>query len=119
MGVYQHHDAVAGTAKQHVADDYALRLSRALNQSAESYSDILDEKVKAISGFKLLDGKQYKMCDRVNGTFIDCPIVDFDLSVGKDSYIVIHNPSSVNMKMAQISVPSGHVIAMTYNYGPS
>jgi len=25
----------------------------------------------------------------------------------------------VNMKMAQISVPSGHVIAMTYNYGPS
>jgi hypothetical protein len=27
MGVYQHHDAVAGTAKQHVADDYNMRLS--------------------------------------------------------------------------------------------
>jgi hypothetical protein len=30
MGVYQHHDAIAGTAKQAVANDYALRLSRGL-----------------------------------------------------------------------------------------
>lgn len=27
MGVVQHHDAVSGTEKQHVASDYALRLS--------------------------------------------------------------------------------------------
>ncbi len=27
MGVAQHHDAVTGTEKQHVADDYAMRLS--------------------------------------------------------------------------------------------
>ncbi len=26
MGVVQHHDAVSGTEKQHVADDYAQRL---------------------------------------------------------------------------------------------
>ncbi|KAF7233994.1 hypothetical protein EG68_06920 [Paragonimus skrjabini miyazakii] len=29
MGVMQHHDAVTGTEKQHVADDYALTLSQA------------------------------------------------------------------------------------------
>ena len=28
MGIAQHHDAVSGTEKQHVADDYALRLSQ-------------------------------------------------------------------------------------------
>ena len=27
MGVAQHHDAVSGTSKQHVADDYAKRLA--------------------------------------------------------------------------------------------
>lgn len=26
MGIYQHHDAVTGTAKQYVADDYNYRL---------------------------------------------------------------------------------------------
>ena len=26
MGVLQHHDAVSGTSKQHVANDYAKRL---------------------------------------------------------------------------------------------
>ena len=27
MGIAQHHDAVSGTEKQHVADDYAQRLA--------------------------------------------------------------------------------------------
>jgi hypothetical protein len=31
LGVYQHHDAVSGTAKQAVADDYALRLGKAIH----------------------------------------------------------------------------------------
>lgn len=30
MGVYQHHDAVAGTAKQYVANDYSFKLVNAL-----------------------------------------------------------------------------------------
>ena len=29
MGILQHHDAVTGTAKQYVADDYTLRMVRA------------------------------------------------------------------------------------------
>ena len=31
MGVAQHHDAVSGTEKQHVADDYAQRLSQGID----------------------------------------------------------------------------------------
>ena len=31
MGVAQHHDAVSGTEKQHVANDYAQRLSQGID----------------------------------------------------------------------------------------
>ncbi|KAB7498673.1 hypothetical protein Anas_06480 [Armadillidium nasatum] len=33
MGVLQHHDAVAGTSKQHVADDYSLMLSKGVDNA--------------------------------------------------------------------------------------
>lgn len=33
MGLAQHHDAVSGTSKQHVADDYAQRLSNGIDRA--------------------------------------------------------------------------------------
>lgn len=110
MGVYQHHDAIAGTAKQAVADDYALRLTRGLKQSADSLSDLLLN--NTLKGFELEKDGLFEICDRVNGTFVDCPINNYDLS--KSTYVVIQNPSSIPMKMAQISLPSGKFSAQKY-----
>ena len=36
MGIAQHHDAVSGTEKQHVADDYALRLADGIDAAVVS-----------------------------------------------------------------------------------
>lgn len=33
MGIAQHHDAVSGTEKQHVANDYAQRLSQGIDSA--------------------------------------------------------------------------------------
>jgi hypothetical protein len=33
MGLVQHHDAVSGTEKQHVANDYAQRLSDGIDRA--------------------------------------------------------------------------------------
>ncbi|XP_046687404.1 LOW QUALITY PROTEIN: lysosomal alpha-mannosidase-like [Homalodisca vitripennis] len=38
MGIAQHHDAVSGTEKQHVSDDYALYLSEGLDASEKIFS---------------------------------------------------------------------------------
>ena len=96
MGVYQHHDAVSGTAKQAVANDYLLRIARGLEITAESYSDLVDQKVREFSGYHILNqSSSYQMCDRTNGTFVDCPIAGFDVIEGSETFIAVHNPSTL------------------------
>lgn len=46
MGVLQHHDAVSGTAKQRIADDYAWRLDKAMTTNNEQYSNSIHDEVK-------------------------------------------------------------------------
>lgn len=46
MGVYQHHDAVAGTAKQYVADNYVVHLSREMANNNKVYGKLIREQIK-------------------------------------------------------------------------
>lgn len=41
MGIAQHHDAVSGTEKQHVADDYAQRLSDGIDSATVNISKFI------------------------------------------------------------------------------
>jgi hypothetical protein len=41
LGILQHHDAVAGTAKQKVTNDYILIGSRGLSKFNEFYNSVL------------------------------------------------------------------------------
>lgn len=45
MGVSQHHDAVSGTSKQHVANDYALRLSKGTGICKKVIDEVLNQLV--------------------------------------------------------------------------
>ena len=43
LGVMQHHDAVTGTAKQHVIDDYRMTLDRAKHHNRQQIIDGFDQ----------------------------------------------------------------------------
>ena len=66
MAVNQHHDAVTGTAKQHVSDDYALRLHKVTHilissqlpidnilQGNSGCGDLMMERLSPVSGCEL------------------------------------------------------------------
>ncbi|KAH9770254.1 alpha-mannosidase [Citrus sinensis] len=64
LALVQHHDAVSGTEKQHVADDYAKRLSIGYTEAEK--------------------------CPLLNISY--CPPSEVDLSSGKSLVVVVYNP---------------------------
>ncbi|WRX19689.1 Glycoside hydrolase family 38 [Theobroma cacao] len=90
LAIAQHHDAVTGTEKQHVADDYAKRLSMGYIES---------EKVVASSLACLADSKSSNGCGHSTANFQQCPLLnitycpasEIDLSHGKKLIVVVYN----------------------------
>lgn len=50
MGILQHHDAVAGTEKQKVADDYIATALRSIGKFVPVYRQIVKELVSQETG---------------------------------------------------------------------
>lgn len=90
MGVYQHHDAIAGTAKQHVANNYVVHLSKSIAQNNKVYSSLLikqmekDINITADHVEEFFNGAQ-------NDTIADVPMGKHDQD---ESIVIVHNPAA-------------------------
>jgi Alpha mannosidase middle domain len=71
MGIYQHHDAVTGTAKQYVANDYTLRHIRAIRNNSDQYGKMINKLSFRTAG---LSSPYWSQCTVNNGTYLDCPV---------------------------------------------
>ncbi|KAM1014842.1 hypothetical protein ACFX14_044776 [Malus domestica] len=81
LAIAQHHDAVTGTEKQHVANDYAKRL-------AIGYTEA--EQVVATSLAHLVESASYTgSCPLLNISY--CPASEVNLSQGKQLVVVVYN----------------------------
>lgn len=55
LGIFQHHDAITGTSKQFVADDYVDRLHKAMNINNQVYREQVKKIIELNYGFTLDD----------------------------------------------------------------
>lgn len=135
MAILQHHDGVSGTERQHVADDYAVRLSRASieaedvmksalvylmsgNQNCEdTISTVVKTNAKRHKAYLLEEmdspntsqyirkGIELEQCSLMNISY--CPKSESELGVGKSLVVVIYNPLGwIRQEFVKIPVSS-------------
>lgn len=91
LGVAQHHDGVSGTAKQHVADDYAKRLSSGMHRAMAHVSRLLSKRLSIENTTSI----QLTHCPLLNET--NCSVAEEATKSNKTSlYVVVYNPLGQN-----------------------
>lgn len=111
MGVLQHHDAVSGTAKEAVANDYDHRLFVAMEKNNEQYIEMVEDKIKKIGAGESKDG--WTQCFRTNSTYLDCPVSNYESNYTMN--VAVHNPSTIDLQEAKLAVPHGHYKVEVFN----
>ena len=97
MGVAQHHDAVAGTAKQYVNDNYGLLLETG---RADAYASVAASFATA-TGYS---GAPFTLCPLSNVTL--CPALEKGVPVVTAAYNSGGSPSSSGVKLS-VGLPGG------------
>ncbi|MPC27361.1 Lysosomal alpha-mannosidase [Portunus trituberculatus] len=110
MGVLQHHDAVSGTEKQHVADDYSERLATGTTAALGVMGQALGklQPVEALLMEKEKDGGTIHFCPLLN--ISSCPVTESSSAFIMTVYNPIARPIS---HYVRIPVPSDTAYKVT------
>ncbi|XP_027348900.1 alpha-mannosidase At3g26720-like [Abrus precatorius] len=91
LAIAQHHDAVSGTERQHVASDYAKRLSMGYAEAERLVASALAFMVnQRLSSHGLNPVTDFQQCPLLNISY--CPPSEATLADGKSLVIVVYNP---------------------------
>jgi hypothetical protein len=89
MGVAQHHDAVSGTSKQHVAYDYAKRIADGMKNASAFVTDALRAMLVDSSAIS------FSYCHLLNETVCDISQVASEDDT-QSTYVVVYNALTSN-----------------------
>ena len=105
MGVAQHHDAVSGTERQHVADDYALRLSIGQKECQRTINVLLNKVVPKGKSPPL----SFDYCDYLNLSVCE-------LTYTNNFDVVVYNPLPRANNLT-IAIPVSEVVELRDSKG--
>jgi len=113
VGILQHHDAVSGTARQKVAENYNSKIFRGMQSNNKLFTEVLDEMAKKILP-TLTTKTQWQWCIRENSTYLDCPTSEYANST--NILLAAFNPSTDPSDYLTLPVQHAYYKVMTYNY---
>mmetsp|Transcript_3463 Transcript_3463/g.5889 ORF Transcript_3463/g.5889 Transcript_3463/m.5889 type:complete len:172 (+) Transcript_3463:1264-1779(+) len=108
MGVYQHHDAISGTATQHTADNYHEHLLKALQTNFQTYSQSLIKQYHDLMGMQGQPSKVVRV-PRDSEDSLSILKSTSDSDGGEEQVVMfIHNPSAQNFtQLVNLPLPRG------------
>ncbi|KMZ67565.1 putative Lysosomal alpha-mannosidase, partial [Zostera marina] len=107
LAINQHHDAVTGTEKQHVADDYAKRLSIGYAESEK----VVEHGLSYLSELHLsnVSTRKFEQCSLLNITY--CPPSEAGISEEKSLVVLVYNSLGWKREdIIKIPVANEHVV---------
>ncbi|BAT84840.1 hypothetical protein VIGAN_04230300 [Vigna angularis var. angularis] len=109
LAIAQHHDAVSGTERQHVASDYALRLSLGYEEAERLVASALASLVnQRLSSHRVNLVTNLQQCPLLNISY--CPPSETTLVNGKSLVIVVYNPLAWKREdVIRIPISTTHV----------
>ena len=105
MGVLQHHDAVSGTEKQKVNNEYIKVAVRVRNQLIEFYNNVIREQTEDITGEKPTDVYQTLW----NETYVEWGISK-TLEQDRNVLLQIYNPGPNGNYLIKVKVSTSRKI---------
>ncbi|CAM8986736.1 unnamed protein product [Rhodiola kirilowii] len=110
LAIAQHHDAVSGTEKQHVANDYATRLWIGYEEAANVVANALARLVKSKSYVgRGTTTPKFQQCPLLNISY--CPPTEVHLSPRKKLIVVAYNSLGWKREgIIRIPVSDGNVV---------
>ncbi|XP_074275155.1 putative alpha-mannosidase At5g13980 [Silene latifolia] len=114
LAIAQHHDAVTGTEKQHVANDYAKRLSIGYKEAEALVASSIGclTQSSPATGCPNLTSK-FQQCPLMNISY--CPASEIGLSRGKNLVVVVYNPLAWQREdIIRLPVTSENVMVRDY-----
>ncbi len=106
LGICQHHDAVAGTSKEYVANDYIERLDLSIKKARDVIQNTMNNIDERFKAFRMLSSDNIQICIPSVSDFV-CLEKIYEVDLNKDLYLIIVNPG-VNEKLYPMSISVYH-----------